>query len=131
MGSRPYLACRGNDRRTDRILANLSWRTLPVRCPGRVSYRVYLGDHRKFGRPLLPASPAPSNARPEMKVVVILNIASGTFSNPERREALLAALRDSGLNAMVVTVANGSEIAAAVRSHLESGCQTVVAAGGD
>jgi len=66
-----------------------------------------------------------------MKVVVILNLASGTLSIPAQREVLLAALRDSGLDTTVVTIAKGGEIAAAVRPHLESGCQTVVAAGGD
>ena len=66
-----------------------------------------------------------------MKIVVILNPGSGTLSLPENREILLGALRDAGLDENVITVADGGEIAAAVRPHLESGCQAVVAAGGD
>ena len=66
-----------------------------------------------------------------MKIVVILNPGSGTLSIPENRGILLGALRDAGLDGNVITVADGSETAAAVRPHLESGCQAVVAAGGD
>ena len=66
-----------------------------------------------------------------MKVVVVLNPGSGILSVPANRDILLGALRDVGLHGNVVTVANGSEIEAMVRPHLISGCQAVVAAGGD
>jgi len=66
-----------------------------------------------------------------MKVVVVLNQASGALSIPANREILLGALRDAGLETIVVTVTNGGEIEAAVRPHLESDCEAVVAAGGD
>lgn len=66
-----------------------------------------------------------------MKVVVILNEASGTLSVPENRDILLAALENAGLDATVLTIANGGEIEPALRPQIESGCQIVVAAGGD
>ena len=66
-----------------------------------------------------------------MKVVVILNQASGALSVQANREILLGALRDAGLEAIVVTVSDGGEIESAVRPHLDSDCQAVVAAGGD
>ncbi len=66
-----------------------------------------------------------------MKIVVILNQASGTLSVPANREILLGALRDAGLDSIVVTITDGGEIEPAVRPHLESDCQAVVAAGGD
>jgi len=66
-----------------------------------------------------------------MKVVVILNQASGALSVQANREILLGALRDADLEAIVVTVSDGGEIESAVRPHLDSDCQAVVAAGGD
>ena len=66
-----------------------------------------------------------------MDVVVVMNTASGTLSVPEQRDALLVLLRDADLNATVLNVATGGEIAAVLRPHLERGCRTVVAAGGD
>lgn len=66
-----------------------------------------------------------------MKVVVVLNPGSGTLSIPANREILLDALRNVGLDGNVIDIADGGDIEAAVRPHLENGCQTVVAAGGD
>ncbi len=66
-----------------------------------------------------------------MKVVVVLNPGSGSLSVPSNRDLLLGALRDAGLDENVVTVADGGEIEAKVRPHLNSDCRAVVAAGGD
>jgi len=66
-----------------------------------------------------------------MKIVVILNQASGALSVPANREILVGALREAGLESIVVPITNGGEIGPAVRPHLESDCRAVVAAGGD
>jgi len=66
-----------------------------------------------------------------MKIVVVMNQASGALSVPANREILLGALRDAGLESIMVAVTDGGEIETAVRPHLESDCHAVVAAGGD
>ncbi len=66
-----------------------------------------------------------------MKVVLILNEASGTLSVPGNRDTLLQALINTGLDATALTITNGDEIEPVLRPHIESGCQVVIAAGGD
>jgi diacylglycerol kinase family enzyme len=66
-----------------------------------------------------------------MNAVLVLNPNSGTLSLPENRELLLTALHEAGFEAPVITVANGLNLEAALRPHLENGCPTVIAAGGD
>jgi diacylglycerol kinase family enzyme len=64
-------------------------------------------------------------------MVVIMNQTSGTLSVPADRELFLRCLRDAGLEATVLSIARGDQIETLLRPHLERGCRTVVAAGGD